>query len=163
MCIRDSLRADLLTGKRFLGGILVRIAGLDDQQLRAGLIEVGEVDFFCTLRGLGERSDADVDLTGLDGGDDAVERHVDDFELYAERIGDLLCQPDVAACEVGVEILELIRCVLCFGADNQLALRLDLSEKTGCFFGSGLLGRFLGSSFFGGSFRGCLLSTSRCV
>ena len=34
------MRADLLTGKRFLGGILVRIAGLDDQQLRAGLIEV---------------------------------------------------------------------------------------------------------------------------
>ena len=49
-----------------------------------------------------------VHLTGLDGGDDAVEGHVHDLQLNAEAVGDLLGQPHIAAGEVGVEILELI-------------------------------------------------------
>ena len=127
------LCADLLPGKGFLGGVDICVAGLDDQQLCAGLIEVAEVDLLCTLRGVGEGCDAQVNLTGLNSGDDAVEGHVHYLQLNAQAVGNLLCQPHIAANEVSVQVLELIGGILGLGAHNQLAAVLDLFEQ-----GSGL-------------------------
>ena len=152
------LCADLQTDKGFLGGIGVGVAGLDDQQLRAGLIQVAEVDLLGTLGGVGEGRDAEVHLTGLDGGDDAVEGHVHDLQLNAEAVGDLLGQPHIAAGEVGVEILELIGSVLGFGADDDLALGLDLLKQGGGL--GGLLLFLLLLLIVSGLLRGVLLAAA---
>ena len=81
-----------------------------------------------------------------------VEGHVDDLKLNAEAVGDLLSQPHVAADEVSIEILELIGGVLGFGADDELALGLDLLKQGGGFSG-GLLFRLC---------FGCLLILRSC-
>ena len=45
-------------------------------------------------------------------------------------IGDLLGQPHIAACEVSIQILELVGSVLGFRTDYQLAAGLDLFQQT---------------------------------
>ena len=94
----------------------------------------------------------------MDGGDDAVEGHVHDLQLNAEAVGDLLGQPHIAAGEVGVEILELIGSVLGFGADDDLALGLDLLEQGGGL--GGLLLFLLLLLIVSGLLRGVLLAAA---
>ena len=114
------------------------------EALKSGEITVDEAMLALKKEPFADIGYAKVDLTGLHRGDDAREGHVDDFKLNAEAVGDLLSQPHVAADKVSIEILELIGGVLGFGADDELALGLDLLKQGGGFSGGLLCCRSFG-------------------
>ena len=84
-----------------------------------------KVDDFCTLRGHSECGNAQIDLTGFDGRNNAVKGHVADLKCDTQRICDLLCKPDIAAGELSLVIEIFIGRIGCFCADNDLSGSLD--------------------------------------
>ena len=91
------LRAHLLACQGFLGGIGIRIAGLNDQQLRALFILVGEIDHLRPFLGDGEGGQTHINHAALHGGDDTVKGHILHFQLHAQGCGDLEKLADLCA------------------------------------------------------------------
>ena len=125
---RTLLGSDLEAGERFLARVGVHLVGGHNKVLHARLVERREIYDLSALRSVRKSGDPQIDLPCLDRGDNAVKAHVYDLQLHAESVGDLLGEEHIAADEVRVQILELVRSVLSLGSDNELARRLDLGQ-----------------------------------
>ena len=92
---------------------------LDNDDLHAGGVGVGEVDLLLALVGHGHAGHAHVIFACLDAGDDRVKRDVRDLQLHAELVGDGLRDLNVDADD-RVAVVVLIRREGGFGRHGQL-------------------------------------------
>ena len=93
---------------------------LDDDDLHARGVGIGEVDLLLALVSHGHTGHAHVILAGLHARDDGVECDVGDFQLHAELVCDGLCDLHVDADD-GVAVIVFIRLEGGLSRHGQLA------------------------------------------
>ncbi len=82
---------------KVFGGADRRVVDVDDDAEARNVVAVGEVDALRTLRRNRDVVDRDVDVAGLQGGNEAVEGNVADFDIEAFSFPDRADHVDVEA------------------------------------------------------------------
>ena len=119
------LDADLEAG-HLVGGGEGEVGVLGDEDSVGALVVVdGEVDLLVPLGGGGHSGDDGIDLTGLEGGDEAIEGDVLEFDLDAELVADLIDQDYVEAVKLVVLVDEFEGRIVRRCADDDLACGLN--------------------------------------